>query len=59
MLGRQSDDDGRRVGQGDLSSHGGPSRKRWALEAKEEEDAAKEALDGTALAQFLLGPGRR
>jgi hypothetical protein len=27
------------------------------LQVKKEEDAAKEALDGTALAEFFFGPG--
>lgn len=54
----QGGNDGNRIGQGDLPVHGRPDRERRPLEAKEEEDAVKEAFDGGVLAQFFLGPGR-
>src|SRR5260370_19979637 len=59
LLGSQSDDDGGRVSQSDLSNHGGPPRKRRTLQVKEEKHAAKEAFNGTAFAQFFFGPGGR
>src|SRR6266849_6106243 len=59
LLSSQSDDDGGRVGEGDLPNHVGPSRKRRALQVQEEKNATKEALNGTAFAQFFFGPGGR
>ena len=38
---------------------GRPATERGALQVKEEKEAAKEAFDGTALAQFLFGPSGR
>ncbi len=54
----QTNDEGSGIDQGDLPDNGRPARERRPLEAKEQEDAAKEAFDGGALAQFFLGPGR-
>ena len=34
-------------------NHGGPANKRRTLEVKEQENAAKEAFNATAFAQFL------
>ena len=59
LLGSQSDDDGSRVGEGDLPNHGRSPKQRWTLEVKEEENPAKEAFNATAFAQFLFGPGGR
>src|SRR5260370_7723714 len=59
LLRSQGDDNGGRVGQSDLPSNGGPTRKRRTLQAKEQKHAAKEAFNGTAFAQFLFGPGWR
>ena len=36
-----------------------PATPGRALQVKEEEDTAKEAFDGTALAEFLFDPGGR
>jgi len=58
-MGSQSDDDGSRVGEGDLPNHGGPAKERRTLQVKEEKYPAKEAFNATAFAQFLLGPRRR
>jgi len=57
--GRQSDDDGGRVGQSDLPDNGRPARGRRSLQPKEEKDSTKEAFDGAAFAQFLRCPGGR
>src|SRR5258708_19062000 len=59
LLRSQGDDNGDRVGQSDLPSNGGPTRKRRTLQAKEQKHASKEAFNGTAFAQFLFGPGWR
>jgi hypothetical protein len=50
LLSGQSNDNGGRVCQSDLSSDGGPATKRRTLESKKEEDATKEAFNSTALA---------
>jgi hypothetical protein len=59
MLSSQPHDDGSSIGQGDLRGHLGPATQRWTLQVKEEKNAAKEAFDGTTLAQFLFCPGWR
>ena len=59
LLGSQSDDDGGRVGQSDLSCNGRPATERGPLEMKEEKDTAKEAFDAAAFAQFRFRPGGR
>ena len=53
MLSSECDDDGGGVGQSDLLCDGRPATERGALQVKEEKEAAKEAFDATALAQFL------
>lgn len=53
----QGDDDGSGVGQRTLLGHGCPPNDPGALEVKEEEDAAKEALDASTFTQVSTGPG--
>ncbi len=55
----QSNNDGGYVGESHLPDDGRPARVGRSLQAKEEEDPAKEAFNGTAFAQFLFGPRRR
>ena len=55
----EGDDDGSRVGQGDLSGNGRPTTERGPLEMKEEKDATKEAFDAAAFAQFRFRPSGR
>ena len=59
MLSSQTNDDGSRISQSDLRSNSRPATQRWTLQVKEEKNTAKEAFDGTALAQFLFGPSGR
>ena len=59
MLGGQTNDTRGSVREGDLPLDGRPATQRRALQVKEQENAAKEAFDGTALAQFGFGPGGR
>src|SRR5262249_35613955 len=62
LLGSQSDDEGRSIGQHDPRRDGGPARQRRALQAEETEQAehpAKEALDTGTLSQLVSGPGGR
>src|SRR5205823_5111298 len=59
VLSSQRDENGSRIGQGDPSCDGRPAGERRTLEVKEEKDAAKEAFNGGALAEFLFGPGGR
>src|SRR6266567_2015434 len=56
LPGSQSDDEGGGIGQGHLPDDGRPARVRRPLQTKEEEDAAKEAFNGTAFAQFRFRP---
>ena len=56
LPGSQSDDNGGGIGQGHLSDDGRPTGVRGPLQTKEEENAAKEAFNGAAFAQFFLGP---
>jgi hypothetical protein len=62
LLGGQTDDDGRRVGQRDPRRNGRPASEWRALQAEQAEqteDATEEAFDARALAQLLGGPGGR
>ncbi len=49
-LSSQPDNDGRGIRQSDAGGDGRPSTQRRTLQVKKEEDAAKEAFDGGALA---------
>jgi len=55
----KGDDDRGGVGQRTLLGNGCPPDDPGALEVKEEEDAAKEALDTAAFTQIGTGPGGR
>jgi hypothetical protein len=62
LLGSQTDDDGRCIGQRDPRRDGRPPGQRWALQAEDAEqadDTAKEALNTGPFAQLLGGPGGR
>ena len=59
VVGDEGHNDDGGVGQGDLAGHGRPAGEGRALHAKEQEDAAEEALDAAALAQLGFGPGGR
>jgi hypothetical protein len=62
LLGGQGNENSSRVGEGDVRGDSGPAAEWRALQAKEAEqaeDAAKEALDAGALAEFFGGPGGR
>src|SRR5207302_534066 len=56
LLSSQTNNDRSGIGQGHLRSDLRPATQRWALEVKKEKNAAKEAFDGTALAEFFSGP---
>ena len=59
VVGDERDDNDRSVGQGDLAGDSRPAGKGWALQAKEQENAAKEALDTGAPAQLGARPSGR
>jgi len=57
LLSSQANNDGSGVSQADLPGNGRPATEGRALQVKEQKDAAKEAFNGTAFAEFLFGPG--
>jgi hypothetical protein len=58
-IGREGDDDDTGVGEGDVGGDGGPAGEWRALQMEEAEDAAEEAFDAGAFAEFMERPGRR
>src|SRR5260221_12213524 len=60
LVGGESYHEGGRIDQGHVGGDRRPAAQRRALQAErteQAEDAAKEALDGAALAQLVSGPG--
>ena len=58
-MGREGNDDGRGEREGDRTGDSAPSRQWRVLEREDPEEAAKEALDGAALAHLVGGPRGR